>query len=122
MIIASVFFLFCFYVNAGSVTRIRTIPHTRLFLTGSKDGDVKLWDARGSEVELIFHWEKLHERHTFLQPSSHGFGGVVRVIYFSLVSTVPLQKLRFESAFYLLFVFGSVQKIFFLFFSFLILL
>ncbi|KAG9447852.1 hypothetical protein H6P81_013980 [Aristolochia fimbriata] len=62
--------------HQGSITRISTIPYTSLFLTGSKDGDVKLWDAR--RQELVFHWQKLHERHTFLQPSSQGFGGIVR--------------------------------------------
>ncbi|OVA14729.1 WD40 repeat [Macleaya cordata] len=62
--------------HLGSVTRVSTIPNTSLFLTGSKDGDVKLWDAKRSE--LVFHWPKLHERHTFLQPSSRGFGGVVQ--------------------------------------------
>lgn len=61
----------------GSVTKISTIPHTSFFLTGSKDGDVKLWDAKNAK--LVFHWPKLHERHTFLQPSSRGFGGVVQV-------------------------------------------
>ncbi|OMO64215.1 hypothetical protein CCACVL1_21938 [Corchorus capsularis] len=44
--------------------------------SGSKDGDVKLWDAKAAK--LVYHWSKLHERHTFLQPSSRGFGGVVR--------------------------------------------
>ncbi|KAJ4957335.1 hypothetical protein NE237_014118 [Protea cynaroides] len=62
--------------HQGSVTRISTIPNTSLFLTGSKDGDVKLWDAK--RAELVFHWPKLHEKHTFLQPNSRGFGGVVR--------------------------------------------
>lgn len=62
--------------HSGSVTKISTIPNTSLFLTGSKDGDVKLWDAK--RAMLLFHWSKLHERHTFLQPSSRGFGGVVR--------------------------------------------
>ncbi|WOK91366.1 hypothetical protein Cni_G00057 [Canna indica] len=62
--------------HLGSVTRITTIPNTSLFLTGSKDGDVKLWDAKRSQ--LVFHWQKLHDRHTFLQPNSRGFGGVVR--------------------------------------------
>ncbi|XP_072962625.1 uncharacterized protein [Typha angustifolia] len=62
--------------HLGSVTRISTIPNTSLFLTGSKDGDVKLWDARRSQ--LVFHWQKLHDRHTFFQPNSRGFGGVVR--------------------------------------------
>ncbi|KAF9594784.1 hypothetical protein IFM89_034767 [Coptis chinensis] len=62
--------------HTGSVTRIATIPDTSFFLTGSKDGDVKLWDAK--KAELVFHWPKLHERHTFLQPSSRGFGGIVR--------------------------------------------
>ncbi|KAJ0986141.1 hypothetical protein J5N97_004497 [Dioscorea zingiberensis] len=56
---------------------ISTIPHTSLFLTGSKDGDVKLWDAKKSQ--LVFHWPKLHDKHTFLQPNSRGFAGVVRI-------------------------------------------
>ena len=63
----------------GSVTKISTIPNSSLFLTGSKDGDVKLWDAK--TTKLVFHWPKLHERHTFLQPSSRSFGGVVRVMH-----------------------------------------
>ncbi|XP_034708565.1 uncharacterized protein LOC117931671 isoform X3 [Vitis riparia] len=62
--------------HLGSVTKISTIPNTSLFLTGSKDGDVKLWDA--NRAKLVFHWPKLHERHTFLQPNTRGFGGVVR--------------------------------------------
>ncbi|KAG7994737.1 hypothetical protein I3843_01G073200 [Carya illinoinensis] len=62
--------------HSGSITKICTIPNTSLFLTGSKDGDVKLWDAK--RAKLVYHWSKLHERHTFLQPSSRGFGGLVR--------------------------------------------
>ncbi|CAL4956245.1 unnamed protein product [Urochloa decumbens] len=62
--------------HLGSVTKVTTIPNTSLFLTGSKDGDVKLWDAKHSQ--LVCHWPKLHERHTFFQPTSRGFGGVVR--------------------------------------------
>ncbi|KAB2056480.1 hypothetical protein ES319_A11G105200v1 [Gossypium barbadense] len=62
--------------HLGSITKISTIPNTSLFLTGSKDGNVKLWDAKAAK--LVHHWSKLHERHTFLQPSSRGFGGVVR--------------------------------------------
>ncbi|KAL9176412.1 hypothetical protein ABFS82_02G176700 [Erythranthe guttata] len=59
--------------HSGSVTKISTIPNSSFFLTGSNDGDVKLWDAK--RAKLVFHWPKLHERHTFLQSS---FGGVVR--------------------------------------------
>ncbi|XP_076917566.1 uncharacterized protein LOC143577690 isoform X1 [Bidens hawaiensis] len=62
--------------HSGSVTRIAAIQNTSFFLTGSKDGDVKLWDAKGAK--LVYHWPKMHERHTFIQPSSRGFGGVVR--------------------------------------------
>ncbi|CAJ1950442.1 unnamed protein product, partial [Sphenostylis stenocarpa] len=62
--------------HSGSVTKVVTIPNTSLFLTGSTDGDVKLWDAQSTN--LIQHWSKIHEKHTFLQPSSRGFGGVVR--------------------------------------------
>ncbi|KNA22362.1 hypothetical protein SOVF_034760 [Spinacia oleracea] len=63
--------------HSGSITKIATIPNTSLFLTGSKDGDVKLWDA--NRASLIFHWPRLHERHTFLQRSTQSFGGVTRV-------------------------------------------
>ncbi|XP_010695486.2 uncharacterized protein LOC104908039 isoform X2 [Beta vulgaris subsp. vulgaris] len=63
--------------HSGSVTTIATIPNTSFFLTGSKDGDVKLWDAK--KASLVFHWPRLHERHTFLQRSSQSFGGVTRV-------------------------------------------
>ncbi|KAK9074295.1 hypothetical protein SSX86_006892 [Deinandra increscens subsp. villosa] len=62
--------------HSGSVTRIAAIPNTSFFLTGSKDGDVKLWDAK--REKLVYHWPKMHDRHTFIQPSSRGFGGVVR--------------------------------------------
>lgn len=65
------------FMILGSVTKIVTIPNTSLFLTGSIDGDVKLWDAESTK--LIHHWPKIHEKHTFLQSSSRGFGGVVRV-------------------------------------------
>ncbi|KAF3439842.1 hypothetical protein FNV43_RR18120 [Rhamnella rubrinervis] len=62
--------------HSGSVTKVSTIPNSSLFLTGSKDGDVKLWDAK--RAKMVCHWPKLHERHTFLQPSTRGFGGVVQ--------------------------------------------
>ncbi|XP_010523821.1 PREDICTED: uncharacterized protein LOC104802083 isoform X2 [Tarenaya hassleriana] len=62
--------------HLGSVTKICTIPSTSLFLTGSKDGDVKLWDAKAAK--MLHHWPKLHDRHTFLQPSTRGYGGIIR--------------------------------------------
>lgn len=68
-------------MNSGSITKISTIPNTNLFLTGGKDGDVKLWDAK--RCQLVHQWPKLHDRHTFFQPNSRGFGGVVRVSPFS---------------------------------------
>lgn len=71
------------FVIIGSVTKVVTIPNTSLFLTGSTDGVVKLWDAQSTK--LIHHWSKIHEKHTFLQPSSRGLGGVVRVIFFIIV-------------------------------------
>ncbi|GAB2231200.1 hypothetical protein Droror1_Dr00027489 [Drosera rotundifolia] len=60
--------------HSGTVTKISAIPNTTLFLTGSKDGDVKLWDAK--TASLVYHWPKLHEKHTFLQ---WGFGGIARI-------------------------------------------
>ncbi|XP_057454842.1 uncharacterized protein LOC130746287 isoform X2 [Lotus japonicus] len=62
--------------HSGSVTKIVAIPDTSLFLTGSTDGDVKLWDAQSTK--LIHHWPKIHDKHTFLQSTSRGFGGIVR--------------------------------------------
>ncbi|KAJ4797154.1 transducin family protein / WD-40 repeat family protein [Rhynchospora pubera] len=62
--------------HLGSITKITIIPNTSMFLTGSKDGDVKLWDAKASE--LVYQWPRLHDRHTFFQSNSRAFGGVVR--------------------------------------------
>ncbi|XP_020588907.1 uncharacterized protein LOC110030508 [Phalaenopsis equestris] len=62
--------------HSDSITKIRTIPNTSMFLTGSKDGDVKLWDAK--TAQLVFHWQRIHDRHTFIQPDSRSIGGVVR--------------------------------------------
>ncbi|KAL0913039.1 hypothetical protein M5K25_016469 [Dendrobium thyrsiflorum] len=62
--------------HLGSITKITTIPNTSMFLTGSKDGDVKLWDAK--RAQLVFHWQRIHDRHTFIQPNSRTIGGVVR--------------------------------------------
>uniref|UniRef100_A0A251V968 Putative WD40/YVTN repeat-like-containing domain-containing protein n=1 Tax=Helianthus annuus TaxID=4232 RepID=A0A251V968_HELAN len=39
-----------------NVTRISAIPNTSFFLTGSKDRDVKLWDAK--RATLVYHWQK----------------------------------------------------------------
>ncbi|XP_016650199.1 PREDICTED: uncharacterized protein LOC103332248 [Prunus mume] len=50
--------------HSGGVTKMSIIPNTSLFLTGSKDGDVKLWDAK--RAKLVYNRPKLHERHTFL--------------------------------------------------------
>lgn len=71
------------------MTKISTIPNTSLFLTGSKDGDVKLWDAKNAK--LVHQWSKLHERHTFLQPSTRGYGGVIRVMFFTLFLVWDLE-------------------------------
>jgi len=74
------------FMILASVTKIATIPNTSLFLTGSTDGDVKLWDAESSK--LIHHWSKLHDKHTFLQSGSRGFGGVVRVNVFETCMSI----------------------------------
>ncbi|KAF5815526.1 putative transcription factor WD40-like family [Helianthus annuus] len=42
--------------HSGNVTRISAIPNTSFFLTGSKDRDVKLWDAK--RATLVYHWQK----------------------------------------------------------------
>ncbi|GFP88205.1 dmx-like protein 1 [Phtheirospermum japonicum] len=49
--------------HSGSVTKISTIPNTSFFLTGSKDGDVKLWDAKRAKLAAV----------TDIQVVSHGF-------------------------------------------------
>ncbi|CAL2242053.1 unnamed protein product [Prunus armeniaca] len=36
-----------------------------------------LWDTK--RAKLVYHWPKLYERHTILQPSTRGFGGIVQL-------------------------------------------
>ncbi len=55
------------------------VPGTSLFFTGSKDGDVKLWDV--SKATMLGQWHKVHDRHTFLQHNARGFGAFVQVHY-----------------------------------------
>lgn len=62
--------------HAGSISCISAVPGTSLFFTGSKDGDVKLWDV--NKCELVYHWHKVHDRHMFLQNNARGFGAVVQ--------------------------------------------
>lgn len=62
--------------HSGSISCVSAIPGTSLFFTGSKDGDVKLWDA--NKCELVNHWHKVHDRHMFLQHNARGFGAVVQ--------------------------------------------
>ncbi|OIW02299.1 hypothetical protein TanjilG_11193 [Lupinus angustifolius] len=73
--------------HSGSVTKVVTIPNTSMFLTGGTDGDVKLWDAQNTK--LIHQWSKIHEKHTFLQPSSRGFGGGVVRAAVTDIQVVP---------------------------------
>lgn len=77
----------------GSVTKVVTIPNTGLFLTGSTDGDVKLWDVQSTK--LIHHWTRIHEKHTFVQPGSRGFGGVVRVILYACILKNIISYIHF---------------------------
>lgn len=62
--------------HSGSITCVSAVPGTSLFFTGSKDGDVKLWDA--NKCELVNHWHKVHDKHMFLQHNARGFGAVVQ--------------------------------------------
>jgi hypothetical protein len=58
---------------------VTAVPGTSLFFTGSKDGDVKLWDV--SKATMLGQWHKVHDRHTFLQHNARGFGAFVQVHY-----------------------------------------
>ena len=80
--------------HLGGITTISAIPQTSLFLTGSNDGDVKLWDAKAAK--LVHHWPKLHERRTYVQPSSRGHSGVVRVRKSSLLYSFHSYNSRIE--------------------------
>jgi WD40 repeat protein len=55
---------------------VTAVPGTSLFFTGSKDGDVKLWDV--SKATMLGQWHKVHDRHTFLQHNARGFGAFVQ--------------------------------------------
>ncbi|KAG0631662.1 hypothetical protein M758_1G270500 [Ceratodon purpureus] len=62
--------------HAGSVTKATAVPGTSYFFTGSKDGDVKLWDV--STRSMVGHWQKVHERHTFLQVTTRSLGSIIQ--------------------------------------------
>ncbi|KAJ7555420.1 hypothetical protein O6H91_05G036700 [Diphasiastrum complanatum] len=72
--------------HSASITTVSAVPGTSLFLTGSKDGDVKLWDVKS--CELVSHWSKVHERHMFLQHNSRGFGAVLQAAV-TAIQVVP---------------------------------
>ncbi|KAK9144034.1 hypothetical protein Syun_013434 [Stephania yunnanensis] len=69
--------------HLGSVTRIATIPNTSLFLTGSKDGDVKLWDAARAKLAAVTDIQVL--RNGFL---TCGGDGTVKMIKFNMAKTL----------------------------------
>ena len=79
--------------DTGSITKATAVPGTSLFFTGSKDGDVKLWDV--TTRSMVGHWPKVHERHTFLQVNSRSLGSIIQVhlLYF------PSDLLEFLSAY-----------------------
>lgn len=62
--------------HSGSVTRATSVPGTPYFFTGSKDGDIKLWDV--STRSMVGHWQRVHERHTFLQVNSRSLGSIIQ--------------------------------------------
>ncbi|MCO5612688.1 hypothetical protein L7F22_066957 [Adiantum nelumboides] len=62
--------------HSGSITCVSAVPGTSLFFTGSKDGDVKLWDV--NKCELVSHWHHVHDKRMFLQHNARGFGAVVQ--------------------------------------------
>ncbi|XP_024540074.1 uncharacterized protein LOC9633825 isoform X1 [Selaginella moellendorffii] len=68
--------------HTASVTRVRAVPGTTLFLTGSKDGDVKLWDV--NKCELVKHWQRVHEKRLFLQHNTPGLGALVQAAVMDL--------------------------------------
>eukprot|EP00250_Pteridium_aquilinum_P017322 c23571_g1_i1 orf=63-7415(+) len=62
--------------HSGSISCVSAVPGTSLFFTGSKDGDVKLWDA--NKCELVNHWHRVHDKHMFLQHNARGFGATLQ--------------------------------------------
>lgn len=71
--------------HAGSVSSIAVIPGSSLFLSGGKDGDMKLWDA--ATCEQILHWPRIHERRTFL--NARGFGAVTQA---AVMDIIPMPR------------------------------
>lgn len=64
-------------IDTGSVTKAIAVPGTPYFFTGSKDGGIKLWDV--STRSMVGHWQKVHERHTFLQVNTRSLGSIIQV-------------------------------------------
>ena len=59
------------------MSAMAAIPGTSLFLSASKDGEMKLWDA--AKCQLLHIWPKVHDRRTFL--NARGFGQVMQVTW-----------------------------------------
>jgi WD40 repeat protein len=70
--------------HPGGVHTIESVPGTSMFLTGGKDGEVKLWDAASSR--LVRTWERAHDKRTFL--NARGGGAVMQV---AVTLVLPLQ-------------------------------
>ena len=62
-------------VGPGGVSAMAAIPGTPLFLSASKDGEMKLWDA--ARCQQLHVWPKVHDKRTFL--NARGFGQVIQV-------------------------------------------
>ncbi|KAH7280307.1 hypothetical protein KP509_37G060800 [Ceratopteris richardii] len=62
--------------HSASITCVSAVPGTSLFFTGSKDGDIKLWDVK--KCELVNHWQRVHDKQMFLQHNARGFGAVLQ--------------------------------------------
>lgn len=70
--------------HAGGVHTIEAVPGTSMFVTGGKDGEVKLWDTGSSR--LVHAWERAHDKRTFL--NARGGGAVMQA---AVTLVLPLQ-------------------------------
>ncbi|GBG74814.1 hypothetical protein CBR_g19326 [Chara braunii] len=69
--------------HTASITSLAAIPGTSLFLTGSKDGDVKLWDA--TNCRQLICWQRVCDRRTFI--NARGFGTVMKAAVMDVLPT-----------------------------------
>eukprot|EP00850_Spirogloea_muscicola_P016498 SM000134S26941 [mRNA] locus=s134:258339:270283:+ [translate_table: standard] len=69
--------------HAGAIAAVVAIPDTPIVVTGSKEGDLKLWDV--SKQQLLQHVPDAHDKRMFL--NARGLGALMQCGVMNLLAT-----------------------------------